>query len=75
METNLIPHTQIPEISSDPSLLTQPPNIFGQDRTFSRREKAAMVIGLMMQQGVDLPLSRLPSELQSELTELIGELL
>ena len=74
METNLIPHTQIPEISSDPSLLTQQPNFFGQDRTFSRREKAAMVIGLMMQQGVDLPLSRLPSELQSELTELIGEL-
>ena len=74
METNLIPHTQIPEISSDQSLLTQPPNLFGQDRTFSRREKAAMVIGLMMQQGVDLPLSRLPSELQSELTELIGEL-
>ncbi|MGB1828388.1 MAG: FliG C-terminal domain-containing protein [Paracoccaceae bacterium] len=74
METNLIPHTQIPEMSSDPSLLTQPPNLFGQDRTFSRREKAAMVIGLMMQQGVDLPLSRLPSELQSELTELIGEL-
>jgi flagellar motor switch protein FliG len=33
-----------------------------------------MVIGLMMQQGVDLRLSRLPSELQSELTELIGEL-
>ena len=27
-----------------------------------------------MQQGVDLPLSRLPSELQSELTELMGEL-
>jgi len=74
METNLIPHTQIPEISSDQSLLTQPPNLFGQDRTFSRREKAAMVIGLMMQQGVDLRLSRLPSELQSELTELIGEL-
>ena len=49
METNLIPHTQIPEISSDQSLLTQPPNLFGQDRTFSRREKAAMVIGLMMQ--------------------------
>jgi hypothetical protein len=31
METNLIPHTQIPEISSDQSLLTQPPNLFGQD--------------------------------------------
>ena len=75
METNLIPHTQIPEIASDSSLFTQPPNFFGQDRTFSRREKAALVIGLMMQQGVNLPLLRLPSELQSELTEFIRELL
>ena len=39
METNLIPHTQIPEISSDPSLLTQQPNFLDRIEHFHGAKK------------------------------------
>ena len=40
----------------------------------NHRQKAAIVVSLLLQNGADMPLSRLPSDLQTDLTHQMAEL-
>lgn len=44
------------------------------DSGMDRQQKAAIVVSLLLQDGVDMPLSRLPSELQTDLTHKMAQL-
>ena len=43
-------------------------------RTLSRRQKAAVVVRLLLNEGADIPLEELPDELQEKLTHQLGEM-
>ena len=46
----------------------------GQPRTFSAREKAAVIVRLMLAEGGKLPLSALPEHMQASITEQMGKM-
>ncbi|NOD46640.1 MULTISPECIES: flagellar motor switch protein FliG [unclassified Ruegeria] len=43
-------------------------------RTLSNRQKAAIVVRLLLSEGADLPLEELPDDLQEKLTHQLGEM-
>lgn len=45
-----------------------------QDIGIDRQQKAAIVVSLLLQDGVDMPLSRLPNDLQTDLTHQMAQL-
>ena len=40
----------------------------------NHRQKAAIIVSLLLQNGADMPLSRLPSDLQTDLTHHMAQL-
>lgn len=46
----------------------------GQPRALSPREKAAVIVRLMLSEGAPLPLSALPEHMQAALTEQMGQM-
>ena len=73
MNTDIVPATDSLEGAplltegADVSHITPP-------LTLSRKKKAALVISYLMQEGAEVPLSNLPSDIQTELIEEISQL-
>ncbi|HMO07939.1 MAG TPA: FliG C-terminal domain-containing protein [Paracoccaceae bacterium] len=57
-----------------PARIPAAPATAAQPRNLSSREKAAVIVRLMLAEGAPLPLSALPEHMQAALTEQIGQM-
>lgn len=72
--TDSLPFAQIEPVQTEPLRIASPTSSRGRAAQLTRRQKAAIIVRFLLNEGADVPLKDLPEPLQATLTTQMGSM-